>query len=274
MKNFLFISFLLFSFSYFTHASDTDSNKNHYYLIVKDKINEEIQKQEWLASSLDNLIIENEQKINISGCDFKRFNGNKEDINTQLNNINFFFDYKEDLEKYFLSLNEFNGLYFIDATNTSEMCNGFIYKLIIKLNNNELIIPYDRTPLLNKKHLIFYKKLSIKEENKINNLKRNKNCLETKYFEMESTNVCYYKNMTILDVYDAMSYNPYHVFRHKIKEEVDVSVVYDDKDVDIDYKWLGKNKLEITQYFQGGITTYTFIYQNGKTKLITVLSPD
>lgn len=267
MKNFLFRVFLLFSLPYFTLASDIDFNKNHYYLIKIDKINVKEQERAWFVGSLNTLISSNEQNINILGCDFKRFEVSKENINNQLNKINFFDDYDEELKKYGLSLNNFNSLYFIDSSNQSERCSNLSYKIIILLNNNELMIPYER-------YLIFYKQLAITDENKINNLKQNKKCLERKYFEMGSMDVCYYKNMTILDVYTAMSFEPSNVFRKKIKIGENFTDTYDDLSVEVKYKWKGKNKLEIEQNFDGGVTSYTFIYQNNRTKLIANYYPD
>jgi hypothetical protein len=44
--------------------------------------------------------------------------------------------------------------------------------------------------------------------------------------------------------------------------------------VEVEYKWKGKNKLEIVQYFDGGETYYTFVNQEKRTKLITTFSPD
>jgi hypothetical protein len=267
MKSFLFGFTLLFLMPYFTYASDIKNN--HYYLLIKDKINVENKEKKWLASILNNFIVSNEQKIKVLGCNFKRVKGDKETIYNQLTKLNIFEDYNEDLKKYDLSLNKFNGLYFIEPSNLSERCMGFNYEIIILLNNNELMIPYN-------KHLVFYKQLAITDENKINNFKRNENCLETKYFEMESTKVCFYKNMTILDVYEAMSINPTYEFRKKIKQGEDFSDIYEDDymRVEVEYKWKGKNKLEIVQYFDGGETYYTFVNQEKRTKLITKFSPD
>ncbi|MWN91125.1 hypothetical protein GQ597_10465 [Gilliamella sp. Pra-s65] len=269
MKNFLFNILLLILLPPLAYASNIDSNKNHYYLIMKDKINVEKQEKDWFIGALDNLITGNKQKISISGCDFKRFEGNKKNINNQLKKINFFENYDEELNKYNLLLNDFDELFLIDSSNLSEMCIGFSYTTIILLNDNELMIPY-------KQHLIFYKQLVNTDENKINNLKRNENCLQYKQVDMETTHTCYYQNMTILDVYEAMSFDPSNVFRKKIKIGEDFSDIYEDDylRVEVEYKWKGENKLEIVQYFDGGVTYYTFVNQENRTKLITKLSPD
>ena len=75
---------------------------------------------------------------------------------------------------------------------------------------------------------------------------------------MEFVEVRYYQHMSILDVYDAVSTYPAYIFREKIGIGENRSVTYEDKAVDVEYKWKGKNKLEIIQHFEGGETSYIF----------------
>lgn len=270
MKNFLLSYLLLILVSNFVFASNIDVENNNYYTLIKDKLNEQVEQteeRERLLSIFDDFVTRNQEKINILGCNFNLIEVNKENINNTLNKFNFFADYKQELNKYHLSLNQFDRLYFIDEFNLPEDCIPFNYKYIIQLENNELMIPYQN-------QLIFYQKLSEEDEKKINNLEANKSCLPIKQSNMEITYNCKYKNMTILDVYHAMSFYPSKIFREKIKEGKNFSTFYEDKYVKVEYKWSGKNKLKITQNFDGGVTTYTFIYQGNKTKLITVYSPD
>lgn len=80
-------------------------------------------------------------------------------------------------------------------------------------------------------------------------------------------NVCYYQNMSILDVYNAMSTDPAYIFREKIGIGENRSVTYEDKAVDVEYKWKGKNKLEIIQHFAGGETSYIFKHKKKWDKI-------
>ncbi|OCG28485.1 hypothetical protein A9G11_10710 [Gilliamella sp. wkB108] len=265
MKNFLFSSLLLMLLPYFTYASDIDLHKDSYYLLIKDRLSDE---DDLLKSILDEFVTQNNEKISIAGCDLNHVETTKENINAILDNSNFYKDYDQELKKYHLSLNEFNRLYSIDESNLSEECRQLSYKYIIQLENNELMIPY-------KNLLSFYQRLSKEDENKIDNLKNNQQCFDSKKTdEMQWTNICYYKNMTILDVYNAMALIPDYVFREKIKEGKNFSHFYKDKEVKVDYIWDGTNKLEIIQYFAGGDTAYYFIYQGGKTKVISIYSAD
>ena len=86
--------------------------------------------------------------------------------------------------------------------------------------------------------------------------------------------VCYYQNMSILDVYNAMSTDPAYIFREKIGIGENRSVTYEDKAVDVEYKWKGKNKLEIIQHFEGGEASYIFKHKKNGTKLTTIDCPD
>lgn len=270
MKKILLSSLLLIIWSCFTYALAADLSKNHHYRLIKDRLNEHFDPElgnERLSNRFDNFITGDLEKINILGCDFNNVEVKQENINAILNSIDFYENYDQDLKKYHLSLNQFNRLYYFDEFELDDLCINFSYKYIIQLNNHELMIPYDN-------HLIFYKPLSDEDENKINHLNNNEQCLETKNGEMQWTDTCYYNNMTILDVYDAMSLNPYYVFISKLKVGENFSADYEDKSVDMEYKWSGKNKLTITQYFGGGVTYYKFIYKNNKTKLITVHSAD
>lgn len=270
MKKLLLSSLLLLIWSCFIHAFEFDVGKNHHYRLIKDRLNEHFDPEsvnERLSNTFDNFITGGLEKINILGCDFNNIEVKQENINAILNYIDFYKNYDQELKKYHLSLNEFNRLYYFDEPELSDSCINFSYKYIIQLNNHELMIPYDN-------HLIFYKPLSDEDENKINHLNNNEQCLESKRGEMEWTDTCYYKDMSILNVYEAMSLNPYYIFRSKLKVGENFLADYEDKSVDMEYKWSGKNKLTITQYFEGGTTSYTFIYQNNKTKLITVYSAD
>lgn len=77
---------------------------------------------------------------------------------------------------------------------------------------------------------------------------------------MEMVDVCYYENMSILDVYDAMSFVPEYNFSVKIGIGENRLVAYRDENtrVLVDYKWKGKNKLEVIQHFEGGEMSYIF----------------
>lgn len=270
MKNIILKILLLILLPYVVYASDISSSKNNYYVLMKDNLSKKFlqtKEGELLVTELDELVIFNQEKIILWGCNFKQLKGNKENINNELKQNNFFKEYEHELKKYHITTNNFIKIYSNDSDSLSDTCNINGYMNIILLASNKLIVPYEN-------QFIFFKRLSEQEEININNYYNNEKCLKTKQIDIDTTDICYYNNMTILDVYNAMNYNPSHIFRKKIKVGENSSVFYEDKNVEINYKWSGKNKLEITQYFQGGITTYTFIYQNGKTKLITVLSPD
>ncbi|OCG19524.1 hypothetical protein [Gilliamella sp. App4-10] len=264
MKNIILKILLLILLSQVVYASDFDSN-NNYYRLINEKLTPETDKN--IKKSLSNLIIDNQQKITFLGCDFKELTGSEDDINNELNKHNFLKNYSDELKEYHLTTTNFAKIYTNDRDSLSEICNRNDYMNIIQLANNELMVTY-------KKQLVFYQRLPEQEEKNLNNYYSNTKCIALEQVDMSYTDICYYNNMTILDVYNAMSFDLDKVFRKKINVGENFSVTYEDRDVDIDYKWYGKNKLEFTQYFQGGITTYTFIYQNGKTKLITVLSLD
>ena len=57
-----------------------------------------------------------------------------------------------------------------------------------------------------------------------------------------------------------MHFNPENIFREKIGIGENRSVTYEDEDmrVEVDYKWKGKNKLEVIQNFAGGVRYYIF----------------
>ena len=268
MKSILFSSLLLILGSCFVQASELNSNKNNHYTLMQDRLNEQTElkdEREKLVNIFNDLIKGDPQKMSISGCDVNRVEISKAKINAALSKINFYSDYNQQLKKYNLSLNEIKRLYTIEESNLSNACIGFNVKAIIQLENNQLMIPYNNL-------LVFYKPLSNEDENKITNLKNNEQCLETEQGEMERAAICYYKNMTILEVYNAMSFYPNYIFRNTIEAGKNFSATYADKSVNVEYKWSGKNKLEITQHFEGGVNNYTFIYQDNKTKLISVAS--
>ena len=268
MKSILFSSLLLILGSCFVQASELNSSKNNHYTLMQDRLNEQTElkdEREKLVNIFNDLIKGDPQKMSISGCDVNRVEISKAKINAALSKINFYSDYNQQLKKYNLSLNEIKRLYTVDESNLSNACIGFNVKAIIQLENNQLMIPYNNL-------LVFYKPLSNEDENKITNLKNNEQCLETEQGEMERADICYYKNMTILEVYNAMSFYPNYIFRNTIEAGKNFSATYADKSVNVEYKWSGKNKLEITQHFEGGVNNYTFIYQDNKTKLISVAS--
>ncbi|OCG28488.1 hypothetical protein A9G11_10725 [Gilliamella sp. wkB108] len=271
MKNFLLSYLLLILVSNFVFALDIDVKNNNYYTLMKDRLNKQVtqtKEGEKLVRELEQLVTYNQQKIVFWGCDFKPIEGNKEDIIKELKKNNFFENYGNELNKYHLTLSNFSKIYTNDRSSSSTLCNSNNYMSIIQLDSNQLMIPYES-------QLIFYKRPSTQEERNIRNYYNGK-CYELDQVDMDSTDICYYKNMTILDVYNVMSFNSDKIFRKKIKVGKNFSVTYDDEDmrVEVEYKWSGKNKLKITQNFDGGVTTYTFIYQGNKTKLITVYSPD
>ncbi|OCG28491.1 hypothetical protein A9G11_10740 [Gilliamella sp. wkB108] len=272
MKNFLLSYLLLILVSNFVFASNIDVENNNYYTLIKDKLNEQVEQtdeRERLLRILDDLVTYNKQEVIFLGCEFKLLGEDKEDINNVLKENNFFVNYGRDLKKYDLLSNKFSQLFVINRNSLSNNCNQSNHTNIIKLNNNELIVPYENL-------LVFYQRLSKQDEQDINNFHRYEKCLKTKQVDMDTTITCNYKNMTIMNVYNALRYYPEYIFRKKIKVGKNFSVTYDDEDmrVEVEYKWSGKNKLKITQNFDGGVTTYTFIYQGNKTKLITVYSPD
>lgn len=110
---------------------------------------------------------------------------------------------------------------------------------------------------------------------KINDFYNNGKCVDMPQKEiMEFVEVRYYQHMSILDVYDAVSTYPAYIFREKIGIGENRSVTYEDKAVDVEYKWKGKNKLEIIQHFEGGETSYIFKHKKNGTKLTTIYSAD
>lgn len=266
MKKFLFKSLLIILLPYFVYASDGDSGKKTYYSLKKELLRGKAEEREKILNLVGDFATNNRQILILASCKFKPFVGNQEDINNQLNKIDFLENYGEYLSQNNLSFNEISRLYFLDKSSLSDECNEFNKLPIIQIKNN-LVIPI-------RKQLIFFQRLPKQDEKNINDYNNNVKCLKYKQVDMETTHTCYYKNMTILDVYNAMYYNSSYVFRKKIKAGENFSAFYEDYGVDVEYKWSGKNKLEITQYFQGGVTYYTFIYQNDKTKLIKVHSPD
>ena len=216
-----------------------------------------------------------EEKIYFLGCDFEHSEENKQEINNRLNKSDFFRNYKNELKKYHLTANNFSKLYYRNNndslennSDSSDQCNKYSNINIILLDNNELMIPY-------KNQLFFFHRLSNEDEKKLNDLNNNGKCVDIPQKEiMESVEVCYYQHMSILDVYDAMSTNPAYIFREKIGIGENRSVTYEDKAVDVEYKWKGKNKLEILQHFEGGETSYIFKHKKNGTKLTTIHSAD
>jgi hypothetical protein len=255
MKNIILKSLSLIFWSNVVDGSSFNSSYNSYYILMKDKLIPKI--DEKIEDKLSSLITYNQQKIIFLGCDFKELKGSKEEINNELRTKKFFENYNDELIKYHLSLINFIKVYTNDRNSASDSCNRDDYMNIIKLDNNELMITY-------KNKLVFYRSLSKQKERNINKYYSNVKCVDQAY-----PNICYYKNMTILDVYNAMSLEPKNIFRDKIKLGKDFSVFYIDKSVNIDYKWSGKNKLKITQKFPGAAILYTFIYQGNTTKLMT-----
>ncbi|MFQ0995592.1 hypothetical protein ACGH6Q_11370 [Gilliamella sp. BG2] len=272
MLKFLYINLFIILLPYVAYASDINLAKNNYYMLMKDNLSEQLlqtKEGKLLVTKLDNLIFLNQDKIVLWGCDFKQMKESWEDINKQLNQSDFFKDYDNELRKHHLTFRNFIKVYTNDRNSSSNICNSSDHMNIILLDNNNLMIPYEN-------ELIFFKRLSEEQENNINNYHNNVKCLETKRVDMDITDICYYQNMTILDVYEAMSFDPSNLFRKKIKQGEDFSDIYEDDymRVEVEYKWKGKNKLEIAQYFDGGETYYTFVNQGNRTKLITKLSPD
>ena len=252
-----------------------------YYRLIEDKLTKQTTEKEHIEEVFSNsdLIISEDETIYFSGCDFKHSEENKQEINNRLNKSDFFRNYKNELKKYHLTTNSFSKLYYRNNNDTlennsdsSDQCNEYsnIYSNIniILLDNNELMIPY-------KNQLFFFHRLSNEDEKKLNDLNNNGKCVDIPQKEiMESVEVCYYQHMSILDVYDAMSTNPAYIFREKIGIGENRSVTYEDKAVDVEYKWKGKNKLEILQHFEGGETSYIFKHKKNGTKLTTIESAD
>ena len=252
-----------------------------YYRLIEDKLTKQTTEKEHIEEVFSNsdLIISEDETIYFSGCDFKHSEENKQEINNRLNKSDFFRNYKNELKKYHLTTNSFSKLYYRNNNDTlennsdsSDQCNEYsnIYSNIniILLDNNELMIPY-------KNQLFFFHRLSNEDEKKLNDLNNNGKCVDIPQKEiMEFVEVCYYQHMSILDVYDAMSTNPAYIFREKIGIGENRSVTYEDKVVDVEYKWKGKNKLEILQRFAGGETSYIFKHKKNGTKLTTIHSPD
>ena len=252
-----------------------------YYRLIEDKLTKQTTEKEHIEKvfSDSNLEISEDETIYFLGCDFKHSEENKQEINNRLNKSDFFRNYKNELKKYHLTTNSFSKLYYRNNNDTlennsdsSDQCNEYsnIYSNIniILLDNNELMIPY-------KNQLFFFHRLSNEDEKKLNDLNNNGKCVDIPQKEiMESVEVCYYQHMSILDVYDAMSTNPAYIFREKIGIGENRSVTYEDKVVDVEYKWKGKNKLEIIQHFAGGETSYIFKHKKNGTKLTTIDCPD
>ena len=252
-----------------------------YYRLIEDKLTKQTTEKEHIEEVFSNsdLIISEDETIYFSGCDFKHSEENKQEINNRLNKSDFFRNYKNELKKYHLTTNSFSKLYYRNNNDTlennsdsSDQCNEYsnIYSNIniILLDNNELMIPY-------KNQLFFFHRLSNEDEKKLNDLNNNGKCVDIPQKEiMEFVEVCYYQHMSILDVYDAMSTNPAYIFREKIGIGENRSVTYEDKVVDVEYKWKGKNKLEILQRFAGGETSYIFKHKKNGTKLTTIESAD
>ena len=248
-----------------------------YYRLIEDKLTKQTTEKEHIEEvfSNSNLIKSEEEKIYFLGCDFEHSEENKQEINNRLNKSDFFRNYKNELKKYHLTTNSFSKLYYRNNNDTlennsdsSDQCNEYSNINIILLNNNELMIPY-------KNQLFFFHRLSNEDEKKLNDLYNNRKCVDIPQKEiMEFVEVCYYQHMSILDVYDAMSTVPAYIFREKIGIGENRSVTYEDKVVDVEYKWKGKNKLEIIQHFAGGETSYIFKQKKNGTKLTTIYSAD
>lgn len=267
MKNLLLTSLLLVLLSSVTYAADNDLDKNNYYTIIKDRLNEKSE----IINSFDELILSNEQNIHIQGCDFILQKTTKEKIYNELSNKKFFEDYHKELEKYHLSSNQFLKLYSIDKSNLSDECDQKDYTHIILLENNELMLPYSN-------NLVFFKKLKDEDKNKLDKFHRNQHCSETELNESDFSfkRICNYENMTILDVYDAMSFYPFYIFRNKLRVGKNFTTRYDynNSRVEVKYKWTGKNKLAITQFFEGGDRYFIFVFKDNKTALTTIDCPD
>lgn len=248
-----------------------------YYRLIEDKLTKQTTEKEHIEEvfSGSNLKISEDETIYFLGCDFKHSEENKQEINNRLNKSDFFRNYKNELKKYHLTTNSFSKLYYRNNNDTlennsdsSDQCNEYSNIDIILLDNNELMIPY-------KNQLFFFHRLSNEDEKKLNDLNNNGKCVDIPQKEiMESVEVCYYQHMSILDVYDAMSTNPAYIFREKIGIGENRSVTYEDEVVDVEYKWKGKNKLEIIQHFAGGETSYIFKHKKNGTKLTTIHSAD
>ena len=248
-----------------------------YYRLIEDKLTKQTTEKEHIEEVFSNsdLIISEDETIYFSGCDFKHSEENKQEINNRLNKSDFFRNYKNELKKYHLTANNFSKLYYRNNndslennSDSSDQCNKYSNINIILLDNNELMIPY-------KNQLFFFHRLSNEDEKKLNDLNNNGKCVDIPQKEiMESVEVCYYQHMSILDVYDAMSTNPAYIFREKIGIGENRSVTYEDEVVDVEYKWKGKNKLEIIQHFEGGETSYIFKHKKNGTKLTTIHSAD
>ena len=248
-----------------------------YYRLIEDKLTKQTTEKEHIEEvfSGSNLKISEDETIYFLGCDFKHSEENKQEINNRLNKSDFFRNYKNELKKYHLTTNSFSKLYYRNNNDTlennsdsSDQCNEYSNINIILLDNNELMIPY-------KNQLFFFHRLSNEDEKKLNDLNNNGKCVDIPQKEiMESVEVCYYQHMSILDVYDAMSTNPAYIFREKIGIGENRSVTYEDEVVDVEYKWKGKNKLEIIQHFAGGETSYIFKHKKNGTKLTTIHSAD
>ncbi|MGE9657597.1 hypothetical protein ACQP6C_03780 [Snodgrassella alvi] len=253
------------------------SFNNSYYRLIEDRLTEQTTEKEHIEEvfSNSNLIKSEEEKIYFLGCDFEHSEENKQEINNRLNKSDFFRNYKNELKKYHLTANNFSKLYYRNNndslennSDSSDQCNKYSNINIILLDNNELMIPY-------KNQLFFFHRLSNEDEKKLNDLNNNGKCVDIPQKEiMESVEVCYYQHMSILDVYDAMSTNPAYIFREKIGIGENRSVTYEDEVVDVEYKWKGKNKLEILQHFEGGETSYIFKHKKNGTKLTTIHSAD
>ena len=248
-----------------------------YYRLIEDKLTKQTTEKEHIEEvfSDSNLKISEDETIYFLGCDFKHSEENKQEINNRLNKSDFFRNYKNELKKYHLTTNSFSKLYYRNNndslennSDSSDLCNEYGNINIVLLDNNELMIPY-------KNQLFFFHRLSNEDEKKLNDLNNNGKCVDIPQKEiMESVEVCYYQHMSILDVYDAMSTNPAYIFREKIGIGENRSVTYEDKVVDVEYKWKGKNKLEILQHFAGGETSYIFKHKKNGTKLTTIHSAD
>ena len=77
-------------------------------------------------------------------------------------------------------------------------------------------------------------------------------------------------------MFNAISFNRAYNFREKIGVGEHRSVTNEDENmkVEVEYKWKGKNKLEILQHFEGGETSYIFKHKKNGTKLTTIDSAD
>ena len=117
--------------------------------------------------------------------------------------------------------------------------------------------------------------LSDKEE-KLNDIYNNQKCVDTQQKGIKSVNASYYQNTLISKVFNAISFNRAYNFREKIGVGEHRSVTNEDENmkVEVEYKWKGKNKLEIIQHFAGGETSYIFKHKKNGTKLTTIDSAD